>query len=146
MDGKRIPMRYAHSVSGITPDLTNVWGWDIIERADHGFGLQMKAGGILMRHYSFFANRACEYFPCHRDADPEDFNCLFCYCPLYVLGDRCGGDYIYRDNGRKDCTHCMFPHRRDSFKIWRDCRYYGAAGGPWAVDGRGLWVAFSNNV
>ena len=68
-----------------------------------------------MRHYSFFTNRECEYFPCHRDADPEDFNCLFCYCPLYVLGDRCGGDFTYRDNGRKVCTHCTFPHRRDSY-------------------------------
>lgn len=68
-----------------------------------------------MRHYSFFTNRKCEYFPCHKDADPEDFNCLFCYCPLYVLGDRCGGDFFYHENGRKDCTHCTFPHRRDSY-------------------------------
>ena len=68
-----------------------------------------------MRHYSFFTNRLCEYFPCHKDADPEDFNCLFCYCPLYVLGDRCSGDFVYRNNGRKDCTQCTFPHRRDSY-------------------------------
>ena len=68
-----------------------------------------------MRHYSFFTNRECEYFPCHKDADPEDFNCLFCYCPLYVLGDRCGGDFYYRENGRKVCTRCTFPHKRDNY-------------------------------
>ena len=43
--------------------------------------------------YSFFQHTACEFFPCHETAHPEDFNCLFCYCPLYALGDRCG------DNG-----------------------------------------------
>ena len=34
----------------------------------------------------FYANRDCEYFPCHTVADPDNFNCLFCYCPLYALG------------------------------------------------------------
>ena len=38
--------------------------------------------------YSFFQHTACEFFPCHETAHPEDFNCLFCYCPLYALGDR----------------------------------------------------------
>ena len=38
------------------------------------------------RHYAFFQNRDCEYFPCHETKHPEDFNCLFCYCPLYALG------------------------------------------------------------
>ena len=37
-----------------------------------------------------FGHKKCEYFPCHKGADPEDFNCLFCYCPLYALGDKCG--------------------------------------------------------
>ena len=40
------------------------------------------------KHYSFFSNKECEYFPCHQGADPENFNCLFCYCPLYALGDK----------------------------------------------------------
>ena len=44
------------------------------------------------KHYSYFSNKECEYFPCHKGADPENFNCLFCYCPLYALGDKCGGD------------------------------------------------------
>lgn len=62
----------------------------------------------------FFQNRACEYFPCHAGAG-DDFNCLFCFCPLYALGSDCGGDYTYTDNGIKDCSGCMFPHRRDNY-------------------------------
>ena len=40
--------------------------------------------------YSFTQHRACEFFPCHKTSHPEDFNCLFCYCPLYTLGSKCG--------------------------------------------------------
>jgi Zn-finger protein len=69
-----------------------------------------------MANYSFFQNKACEYFPCHEKGDPENFNCLFCYCPLYALGDRCGGAFTYTENGIKDCSGCMRPHRRDSFE------------------------------
>lgn len=68
-----------------------------------------------MNHFSFFTNRECEYFPCHEGADPENFNCLFCYCPLYILGDRCGGNCRYLENGRKDCTNCIFPHKRENY-------------------------------
>ena len=32
--------------------------------------------------YSFFQHTACEFFPCHETAHPEDFNCLFCYLSL----------------------------------------------------------------
>ena len=34
--------------------------------------------------YRFFQNKSCEYFPCHEIKDSGDFNCLFCYCPLYA--------------------------------------------------------------
>ena len=27
------------------------------------------------RHYAFFQNTDCEYFPCHKTAHPERFNC-----------------------------------------------------------------------
>lgn len=67
------------------------------------------------KHYSYFCNRECEYFPCHPTDDPENFNCLFCYCPLYVLGNRCGGDFVYLPNGCKDCSHCMFPHLPENY-------------------------------
>jgi Zn-finger protein len=67
------------------------------------------------KHYAFFANRECEYFPCHSTNDPDNFNCLFCYCPLYVLGEDCGGNFRYTEKGRKDCTNCMKPHVRDNY-------------------------------
>ena len=67
------------------------------------------------RHYAFFQNRACEYFPCHKTDDPENFNCLFCYCPLYALGKDCGGACRFTEKGVKDCSACVFPHRRENY-------------------------------
>lgn len=66
-------------------------------------------------HYAYFSNTACEYFPCHEGADREDFSCLFCYCPLYVLGRDCGGDFEMLPNGRKDCSRCLYPHLRENY-------------------------------
>lgn len=59
--------------------------------------------------HSYFQNRQCKYFPCHEGAG-EEFNCLFCYCPLYALGDGCGGNFRYTEKGIKDCSHCLLPH------------------------------------
>ena len=59
---------------------------------------------------SFFSNTGCEYFPCHEGVEPERFNCLFCYCPLYALGDRCGGNFVYTPKGVKSCVGCKLPH------------------------------------
>ena len=58
----------------------------------------------------FFRNRECKCFPCHPKADPESFNCLFCYCPLYALGEKCGGNFRWTETGIKDCTDCLIPH------------------------------------
>ena len=69
-----------------------------------------------MANYDFFQNRSCEYFPCHKGADSDNFNCLFCYCPLYALGDRCGGNFRYTENGVKDCSNCLHPHRRENYE------------------------------
>ena len=66
------------------------------------------------KHYAFFSNKECEYFPCHAGADPENFNCLFCYCPLYALGEDCGGNFTYY-KGIKDCTDCLIPHSRNAY-------------------------------
>ncbi len=68
-----------------------------------------------MRHYDFVQNSQCEYFPCHEGADRESFNCLFCYCPLYALGEDCGGSFTYTEQGVKDCSHCLIPHRRENY-------------------------------
>ena len=65
--------------------------------------------------YRYFQNKDCEYFPCHKGADKENFSCLFCYCPLYALGDKCGGNFTYLENGIKDCSDCLVPHRRENY-------------------------------
>ncbi|MDO4796745.1 MAG: cysteine-rich small domain-containing protein [Coriobacteriales bacterium] len=59
---------------------------------------------------SFFRNVSCPHFPCHEGVDERMFNCLFCYCPLYALGPRCGGDFSYTDAGVKDCSGCTRLH------------------------------------
>lgn len=62
-----------------------------------------------MQHsHKFFRNADCEYFPCHTGVAQEEFNCLFCFCPLYFLPD-CGGDYSDA-KGFKDCSGCCKPH------------------------------------
>lgn len=68
-----------------------------------------------MANYDFFQNKACEYFPCHKGADAERFSCLFCYCPLYALGENCGGNFTYTADGIKDCSGCLIPHRRENY-------------------------------
>ena len=67
--------------------------------------------------YRYFENRACQYYPCHKGI--EELNCLFCYCPLYALGESCGGDVRYT-NGIKDCSHCLRPHLRENFHEIQD--------------------------
>ena len=62
----------------------------------------------MSEHFKHFRNHECEYFPCHKGADAETFNCLFCYCPLYFLKD-CGGHPAWRGKV-KDCTPCSLPH------------------------------------
>ena len=68
-----------------------------------------------MDHYKYFQNTECEYFPCHKGADKDNFNCLFCYCPLYALGDKCGGNFTYLENGIKDCSDCLVPHKAENY-------------------------------
>ena len=65
--------------------------------------------------YSFTQHKVCEFFPCHKVENPEDFNCLFGYCPLYTLGSHCGGNFKYLENGVKDCSDCLVPHRKESY-------------------------------
>ncbi|ABW19740.1 cysteine-rich small domain-containing protein [Alkaliphilus oremlandii] len=65
---------------------------------------------ITTENYKFNQNTACEFFPCHKVSDSTKFNCLFCYCPLYMLKDQCGGGFTYTDGGIKNCTNCTLPH------------------------------------
>lgn len=71
--------------------------------------------------FNHFQNYECRYFPCH-GKEPgtgsvpiEDFNCLFCYCPLYPYED-CGGNYSLEDYG-KDCSKCTRNHDKDAWKF-----------------------------
>ena len=57
----------------------------------------------------FFRTGTVNIFPAMTQKHPEDFNCLFCYCPLYALGRGCGGSFHYTENGIKDCSGCLFP-------------------------------------
>ena len=72
----------------------------------------------MKNNYRFFQNRDCEFFPCHKAADEEKFNCLFCYCPLY-LDENCMGSPSYIINGKgqriKDCSSCLVVHRPDMY-------------------------------
>lgn len=69
----------------------------------------------MENNFRFFKNDKCEYFPCHKIENLEDFNCLFCYCPLYSYN--CQGNFKLLENGIKDCSECLIPHRKDSYKI-----------------------------
>lgn len=62
----------------------------------------------------YFKNSQCAYFPCHK-TENENFNCLFCYCPLYALGENCGGNFTYTETGVKDCSGCLLPHSEDGY-------------------------------
>ncbi len=70
---------------------------------------------MMRPSYKFFSNINCEYFPCHSGIEKENFNCLFCYCPLYALGKDCGGNFLYHDNGIKDCSGCTLPHKPENY-------------------------------
>ncbi|MBQ9060924.1 MAG: cysteine-rich small domain-containing protein [Firmicutes bacterium] len=64
----------------------------------------------MSENYKFFQHKECEFFPCHEVKNENNFNCLFCYCPLYALGDSCGGNFKYTEKGVKDCSKCGLPH------------------------------------
>lgn len=68
-----------------------------------------------MANSEYFQNTGCEYFPCHKGVDKEDFSCMFCYCPLYSLGDQCGGNFTYTAGGVKDCSNCVRPHKKQNY-------------------------------
>lgn len=66
---------------------------------------------VVSDGYKGFTNARCPFLPCHKGVR-RDFNCLFCYCPLYAY--TCIGPYkVFIDAGgmaRKDCTDCKLPH------------------------------------
>ena len=105
-------------VSGIPQVLK---GADWLEA--HGQGQRSVDEGHPSFGASFFTNCACEHFPCHEGIDERDFNCLFCYCPLYALGPDCGGNFTYTKSGRKNCKNCALPHVRENGTKLVSARY-----------------------
>ena len=78
--------------------------------------LPLKAS--VVNNHRFFNNHDCKYFPCHKAEAPANrFNCLFCYCPLYAMGDKCSGNFSFSGNGIKLCMDCYFPHKPESYDI-----------------------------
>ena len=73
---------------------------------------------MISNSYRFFQNRECEFFPCHEVQDEDAFNCLFCYCPIY-LDDNCLGspEYIITGRGQriKDCSSCLVVHSPEMY-------------------------------
>ena len=64
----------------------------------------------------FFSNIECEYYPCHQEV--KEFNCLFCYCPLYY-NNPCPGNPSYKnfdDTIMKICTNCTYPHEAKNYE------------------------------
>ena len=70
----------------------------------------------MENNHRYFKNHNCKYFPCHSQPSTGEFNCLFCYCPLYGLEDKCGGNFEYVKNV-KFCVECSFPHAPGSYDI-----------------------------
>ena len=71
----------------------------------------------MKNSHKFFKNHDCKYFPCHREPDKDNFNCLFCYCPLHALGESCGGHFMYNTRGIKVCVDCHLPHTPEYYDI-----------------------------
>ncbi len=71
-------------------------------------------------NFKCFTHTKCEFFPCHEVKDTEEFNCLFCYCPLYALGDKCGGNFSYTAKGVKNCKECNIPHKKQNYDLIMD--------------------------
>ncbi len=67
------------------------------------------------KNIPFSVIKNVSFFRATKVADPQDFNCLFCYCPLYALGIECGGNFKYTEKGLKDRTGCLLPHKRRNY-------------------------------
>lgn len=71
--------------------------------------------------FNYFSNRKCKYFPCHK-MNPDEFNCLFCFCPVYFA--ICPGtpEYIEKDGSTfKSCIDCEYPHKAENYAAIIEC-------------------------
>lgn len=77
--------------------------------------IRIRSNMIDTKKYKSFCHKECEFFPCHDHIPEGDFNCMFCFCPLYVLGEKCKGNFKILENGWKDCSACSYPHRKENY-------------------------------
>lgn len=86
---------------------------------------------VPTENYKGFTNKECEFFPCHNGIK-NDFNCLFCYCPLAWL--ECPGNYEVIETSsvkRKDCMQCVLPHI--GYKVsWNLMQHWLKDPKPWS--------------
>ena len=69
----------------------------------------------MVNSHRFFENTDCKYYPCHKGID--EINCLFCYCPMYMM-ENCPGNPEYKEKEGKKikvCTNCTYPHRAENY-------------------------------
>jgi hypothetical protein len=66
--------------------------------------------------YRFFQNKGCVYFPCHKGIATEKFNCMYCFCPQYLIRDCVGNPIWLESNGLKDCSKCLVNHGPNSYE------------------------------
>jgi len=109
-----------------TDKVFEVEGYDLQIKADSTF-YKTDADNLdlqITNDDAYISILAYEYIDLPTDTTPLDvyyiqnedlFNCMFCYCPLYTLGDKCGGNFNYLENDIKDCSNCMVPHKWDSY-------------------------------
>ena len=64
------------------------------------------------KEYAYFSHKKCEYFPCHKGADPETLTVCSAIARFMPLEHKCGGNFKYNEKGFKDCTNCQLPHKK----------------------------------
>ncbi len=76
---------------------------------------RLERSNYMENSYRYFANKDCQYYPCHEGV--EELNCLFCYCPMYLREDCLGTPEYIERNGKKikNCMNCTFPHRPENY-------------------------------
>ena len=94
-----------------------------------------------MKHYDFFQNSECEYFPCHKGADPKTFSCLFCYCPLYALAEHYGLTTQGAHRALNDCRMNQQVFERLAREPRREAKRCPRCGQPLALR-KGRFGAF----
>ena len=107
---RNVIQRCGFQYEGTIRKSTQIYDGSVMDSCCYSMTRQeWESGAAEKPAYAFVQNRACAYFPCHTTNDPDHFNCLFCYCPLYRM-ENCGGNPSYLANGIKDCSNCTVPH------------------------------------